>query len=147
MSVSGASTPVCTAADIMTPNPRTCSPFSTVLEAVLIFRDAHCGAVPVMDQGKPIGILTDRDVALAVADKPDLPNRPVSEVMSPGVISVLPETPIDEVRDKFGAEAVRRLLVVDSQGQLLGIIAWSDIARILSNRAMGQVVTEVVEQP
>ena len=65
-----------TAADLMTPNPRTCSPFSSVLEAVLIFRDADCGAGPVVDAGQPVGILTDRDVALALADHPDLASRP-----------------------------------------------------------------------
>ena len=57
-----------TAADVMTPDPRTCSVFSTVLEAVMVFRDADCGAVPVIDEGKPVGMLTDRDVALALAD-------------------------------------------------------------------------------
>ena len=53
-----------TAADVMTASPRTCSPFSTVLEAVMIFRDADCGAVPIVEDGKPVGVLTDRDVAL-----------------------------------------------------------------------------------
>ena len=79
-----------TAADLMTKNPRTCSPFSTVLEAVLIFRDADCGAVPVVDAGQPVGILTDRDVALALADHPDLVSRPVSENMTRGVITIAP---------------------------------------------------------
>ena len=59
-----------TAADVMTANPRTCSAFSTVLEASLLFHDVGCGAVPVVDAGRPIGILTDRDVALAVANNP-----------------------------------------------------------------------------
>ena len=40
-----------TAADVMTAAPRTCSRFSTVLEAVMIFRDADCGAVPVLEEG------------------------------------------------------------------------------------------------
>ncbi len=57
---------VLTVADAMTVAPRTCSPVSTVLEAVMIFRDANCGAIPITDTGKPIGILTDRDVALAI---------------------------------------------------------------------------------
>ena len=63
--------PLLTAADVMTPSPRTCSNFSTVLEAVLIFRDADCGLVPVLEDGKPIGVLTDRDVALALIDHGD----------------------------------------------------------------------------
>ena len=41
-----------TAAGVMTASPRTCSPFSTIVEAALIFRDADCGAVPVLNEGK-----------------------------------------------------------------------------------------------
>src|SRR6202020_1112424 len=43
-----------TAADVMTPAPLTCSTFSTVLEAVMIFRDANCGAVPILEEGRPV---------------------------------------------------------------------------------------------
>ncbi len=82
-----------TAADIMTRYPRTCSAFSSVLEASTLFQDADCGAVPVVNGGRPIGILTDRDVALAVANNPDLGNRPVSEFMSKDVIPVAPALP------------------------------------------------------
>ena len=56
-----------TATDVMTANPRTCSPFSTVLEAVLLFRDADCGAVPVIEDGKPVGVLTRQDLLTFLA--------------------------------------------------------------------------------
>jgi CBS domain-containing protein len=136
-----------TAADVMTPSPRTCSPFSTVLEAVLIFRDEDCGAVPVVDAGQPVGILTDRDVALALANFPDLANRPVSDVMTRGAVAVGPDTPVAEVMEQFGAHGIRRLLVSDPSGQLLGIVAWADIAPRLPDRDVGEAVTEVVSQP
>ena len=60
------------AGDMMTPDPRTCSSFSSVLEAVMIFRQADCGIVPVLEDGRPVGVLTDRDVALAVGEYQDL---------------------------------------------------------------------------
>jgi len=64
-SVAGTQAPArnLTAADLITPGPRTCSPFSTVTEAALIFRDENCGALPVVENGRPVGMLTDRDVA------------------------------------------------------------------------------------
>jgi CBS domain-containing protein len=136
-----------TAADVMTPSPRTCSPFSTVLEAVMIFRDADCGAVPVVDAGQPVGVLTDRDVALALATFPDLARRPVSDVMTRGAVTVAPDTPLDQVKEQFGAHGVRRLLVADASGQLLGIIALRDIAPRLPDRDVGAVVSDVVQQP
>jgi CBS domain-containing protein len=136
-----------TAADVMTPSPRTCSPFSTVLEAVLIFRDADCGAVPVVDSDKPVGVLTDRDVALALADHPNLAGMSVSDVMTRGAITVAPDATLDTVREQFGAHGVRRLLVADPSGQLLGIIALADIAPYLPDHDVGTVVSDVVQQP
>jgi CBS domain-containing protein len=136
-----------TAGDVMTPNPRTCSPFSTVLEAVMIFRDADCGAVPIVESGKPIGVLTDRDVALALAEFPDLVGCSVSDIMSRDVIAVTPETTLDQVEAKITEEGIRRLLVVDREGALLGIVSWADLAPHESDQRIGEVVTDVLQQP
>jgi len=137
-----------TAAEVMTPAPRTCSTFSSVLEAVLIFRDADCGAVPVLDDGKPVGLLTDRDVALALAEHGEnLGNLLVSELMTHGVVAIAPTDEIEAIAEKFADKAVRRLLVIDSEGQLVGIIAWSDIAAYFPKQRIGQVVADVVGQP
>jgi CBS domain-containing protein len=135
------------AADVMTANPRTCSAYSSVLEASVLFRDLDCGAVPVVEGGRPIGILTDRDVALAVANDPELGSRPVSEYMSKDVVSVAPDAPLEDVAATFGNRGVHRLLVVDAAGQLQGIIAWSDLAPHVSERSLGRLVSEVVERP
>ena len=137
-----------TAAEVMTPGPRTCSTFSTVLEAVMIFRDADCGAVPVLDDGKPVGLLTDRDVALALAEHgANLASLPVTDLMTQGVVAVAPEAGLDEIAAKFSDKGVRRLLVIDAQGQLVGIIAWSDIAAYFPNQRIGQVVSDVMQHP
>ena len=137
-----------TAAEVMTPGPRTCSPFSTVLEAVLIFRDADCGAVPVVDDGKPVGLLTDRDVALALAmHGENLANLPVTDLMTQGVVAVSPSDGIEVIAAKFADKGVRRLLVIDPQGQLVGIIAWSDLAAYFPKQRVGQVVSDVIQHP
>ena len=134
-----------TAADVMTANPRTCSAYSSVLEATSLFQDAGCGAVPVVDAGRPIGILTDRDVALAVANNPDLGNRPVADFMSREVISVAPDASLEEVGAMFGQHGIHRLLVIDASGQLLGIVALSDLAANVSDASLGRVVNQVME--
>ena len=133
-----------TAADVMTAAPLTCSTFSTVLEAVMIFRDANCGAVPILEEGRPVAILTDRDVALALPDHPDLVNRPVGEIMQPGIVAVSPEDSLGQVCEVLRTQGVRRVLVVDPAGRLIGIIGWADIAPVLSDRMMGRLVTDVV---
>ncbi|HEY2157013.1 MAG TPA: CBS domain-containing protein [Isosphaeraceae bacterium] len=137
-----------TAADLMTPAPRTCSTFSTVLEAVMIFRDADCGAVPVTENGEPVGILTDRDVALALIDKGgELIDLPVSDIMTRGVVSVRPNATLEEIESTFAEKAVRRLLVTDASGLLVGIVAWHDVSPYTSAQKLGRVVSDVVEKP
>ena len=144
--MSTSTSPSTTAADVMTAGPRTCSTFSTVLEAVLIFRDADCGAVPVLDDGKPVGLLTDRDVALALASHGgDITSLPVTELMTQGIIAVGPGDTLDVIAAKFADKGVRRLLVIDAQQQLVGIIAWSDIAVFFPEQRLGHVVTEVIQ--
>jgi CBS domain-containing protein len=133
-----------TAADVMTPAPRTCSEFSTVLEAVMIFRDADCGAVPIVSAGKPVGIVTDRDVALAIAEFPDVVNHPVRDIMKPGVEVVGLGDSLGEICDTLRNRGIRRLLVVVEASVVQGIIGWADVAPVLSDRMMGQVVKDVV---
>ena len=132
------------AADVMTVSPRTCSTFSSVLEAVMIFRDNDCGAVPILAEGKPVAILTDRDVALALSEHSDLSRQPVGAIMTEGIVSVAPESRLEEVCAALRAHGVRRVLVINSDGQVKGIIGWADIAPVLSDRMMGQVVKDTV---
>jgi len=137
-----------TAADVMTPNPLCCDVSSPVLEAVRIFREADCGAVPVLDAGKLVGVLTDRDIALALAEHEDaLRMLPVGRVTSPGVFSVGPEVMLDAVAAKLGDRGVRRVLVVDAAGGLLGIIGWADVAPHVSETRVGHAVSKMVEKP
>lgn len=132
------------AAEIMTRAPRTCSTYSSVLEAVMIFRDNDCGAVPVLDESRPVAVLTDRDVALALAVYPDVAHRQVTEIMVPGVVTVQADDSLERVCGALRSEGVRRVLVLDRDAQVVGIIGWADIAPVLSDSMMGRVVKDVV---
>ena len=94
--------PLLTVRDVMTPTPRTCSTFSSAIEAVMIFRDADCGFVPVLEEGRPVGVLTDRDVALALTEHGErLPSIAVADIMSRGVTTVSPDATLDVVTKAF----------------------------------------------
>lgn len=120
-----------TAGDVMTPVGRTCSPFSTVVEASMIFKELDTDAVPVVDAGKPVGVVVDRDVALAVVDAPDLGSRPVSEIMVKDFPSVPVDAHVDQVLQAMSAAGSRLALVVDAAGDLTGLIFWAELARRL----------------
>lgn len=138
--------PLLKVGDAMTASPRSCSPASTVLEAAMLMRDAACGVVPVTDGGRPVGILTDRDIALALPDREaGLPTTPVSDLMSDRLVTVDRDATIESAMEKLGGEGVRRVLVVDADGLLAGILSWVDLVPHLSERGIGRVVSRVVE--
>ena len=130
-----------TAADVMTPASRTCSPFSTVTEAVMIFKEENSDAVPVVDTGKPLGVVIDRDVALAVADNPDLAEQPVTEIMSKDVPSVAVDTPLDAVVQAMTTANSRLAMVTDADSNLVGLVTWAGLAK----RVPIDAVTEILD--
>lgn len=138
--------PLLKVSDVMTPAPRTCSPVSTVLEAALVMRDAECGVVPVTEAGRPVGLLTDRDIALALPDhEDDLARAPVGDIMTGEPVTVSSESGLETALDRLGGEGVRRVLVVDHDGLLVGILSWTDLVPHLSERGTGRVVSRIVE--
>lgn len=138
--------PLLTVSDVMTPAPRTCSPASTVLEAVLVMRDANCGVMPVTDAGRPVGLLTDRDIALALPEhETDLASTPVADIMTGDLVTVPSDAGLDTAIERLGGEGIRRILVVDGAGLLVGVLSCTDLVPHLSERGIGRVVSQVVE--
>ena len=113
--------------EVMTPNPQCVAPGDSIQNAARIMRDCDTGAVPVVENGRPVGILTDRDIVVrAVADGAQL-NRPVREIVSGDVVCVTPEMSTREAEDLMSEHQVRRLPVVDGD-RLVGIVSLGDIA-------------------
>ena len=113
--------------EVMTPNPQCVSPGDSIQNAARIMRDCDTGAVPVVENGRPVGILTDRDIVVrAVADGAQL-NRPVREIVSGDVVCVTPEMSTREAEDLMSEHQVRRLPVVDGD-RIVGIVSLGDIA-------------------
>ncbi len=125
-----ASSPEPTAADVMTPIARTCSPFSTVTEAVMVFKDDNASMIPIIDSGKPVGVIIDRDVALAVADIPDLGHQPVTSVMTKDVPTIDADAGLDQVVQALMETGSRWLLVVGAEGNLLGFVDRDELAEL-----------------
>jgi CBS domain-containing protein len=129
----------------MTASPRSCSPFSSVVEAALIFRDADCGIVPVTEQGRPVGVLTDRDLTLALAERNgNLSDVTVGDLMTREVVTIPSGATLDIALDRLGGEGIRRLLVVDDDGNLAGILSWTDLVPHVSERGLGALLTRIV---
>ncbi len=97
-------------------------------DVAAMMRDGDMGAVPVVDNGKLIGIVTDRDIVVrAVADGRDAAT-PVGEAMSTELFTVGPDDFVFEAIRLMGDKQVRRIPVIDDKGELAGIIAMADVA-------------------
>ncbi len=114
--------------EIMTKNVRTATPATTLREAAVMMRDGDMGAVPVVENGRLIGIVTDRDIVIrAIAEGRDA-ETPVGDAMTTALFTVAPEDFVFEAIRLMGDKQIRRVPVIDANGALAGIIAMADVA-------------------
>ena len=132
--------------DVMTPGVRTVSPSQSLAEAAEVMKGEDVGSVPVVEDGRLAGIVTDRDIVTrAVAERRDPQTVKVDEVASRDLVTVQPEQDLDEALALMARHQVRRLPVVE-QGQLVGMLAQADVALEAKEKKVGETV-EQISQP
>jgi|HigsolmetaAR202D_1030399.scaffolds.fasta_scaffold01574_14 CBS domain-containing protein len=114
--------------DCMTRDVRLTAPTQTLREAAKLMAEMDIGALPVGDNDRLIGMVTDRDIAIRGIARGLGPDTPVREVMTEDVKYCFADQTIEEVSRNMGDIRVRRLPVVDRQKRLVGIISLCDIA-------------------
>jgi CBS domain-containing protein len=128
--------------DVMTSNPRTVSPSDTIQNAARIMRDEDTGAVPVVENGRPVGMVTDRDIVVRAVANGEL-NRPVRDVVSGNVVTARPDMSTKEAAQLMSEYQVRRLPVVENDC-LVGIVSIGDLAvKEADDKRMGDVLQEI----
>ena len=129
--------------DVMTPSVRTVSPMQSLVEAAEVRKGEDVGSVPVVEEGRLTGILTDRDIVTrAVAERRDPQSVRVNEVASRELVTVEPEQDLDEALALMARHQVRRLPVVE-EGQLVGMLAQADVALEAKEKQVGETVEEI----
>ena len=132
--------------EIMTRDVRTASPEMTLRDVGAMMREGDMGAVPVVDGGKLVGIVTDRDLTIKVlAEGRDPRHATVGEVMTPRPITCNPEDQISRALETMARHQVRRLPVVE-HGKVIGIIAQADIATRLNAPADTAALVEEISR-
>jgi CBS domain-containing protein len=101
---------------------------ATVLQAVNLMNDHHVGSLVVLDQGRIVGMFTERDILRRVVGEHRAPDHTtVGEVMTTEVFACNPSTPIEEARAAMRDHRIRHLPVLDEAGALLGVISIGDL--------------------
>lgn len=141
------------AEEIMTRNPCSCSPNDSLQEVARLMRDFDCGAVPVVENGSLLGIVTDRDLAIRALSAGRSADTKVSEVLTRNVACCGPDDDVRDVERIMADHQVRRVPIVDVDGRCVGIVAQADLARAtrgsmrVSDREVAIVVERISEPP
>ena len=115
-------------------NVATCSPQETVLDIAVMMRDKNISSAVVCEKGNPVGILTDRDLRNKVVSQAvDPASLTASDIMNAPLITVREEDFVFEALHKISRNNIHRVIVVDAEQRLVGIITDSDILNLQSN--------------
>lgn len=126
--------------------PVTVEPGTTVRDAVRLMEQEGVGCVVVVEQGRPVGMLTDRDAALTVlARRLDARAARVGDVMAQPVQTVDSDAPLGWALSLLRTGRIRRLPVVDESGALVGLLALDDLLRLLATE-VGDVAEAIRRQ-
>jgi len=132
--------------DAMTEDPRSIGASEPVVDAARLMREQRVGSLPVTDNEKLVGMITDRDITTrVVAEAADPKMISVGDVYSRDLISVEPDQDLDEALRLMARHQVRRLPVIEN-GSLVGIVAQADIALRENEKKTGELV-EAISEP
>jgi CBS domain-containing protein len=135
------------AKDLMTRQPCCCSPDDSVQDVAQMMRDHDCGSVPVVEAGRVIGIVTDRDLAVRALAEGKTESSAVRDVMTASPQCCSEDDDVKNVERVMSDRQVRRVPIVNADGGCVGIISQADLARAtnegLSDREVAATVGNI----
>lgn len=130
----------------MTESPQTVKPALTAGDVAALMKELDVGVIPVCEDGKLLGLVTDRDLTLRVlAERKDPTEVAVGEVMTRSPVTVTPDMKLSEARELMAEHKVRRLPVMKGE-KIVGILSLGDVALAdASERAVGDALEQISE--
>ena len=121
--------------EVMTTEVETVSADQTAREAAAFMLRADAGSIPVCEGERVIGMITDRDIAVRGVAEGRGPDTPISELMSDGIVCAHVDDDVQAVAQRMSEEQVRRMPVLNSEQNLVGIVSLGDLARETAGQA------------
>jgi CBS domain-containing protein len=115
--------------NVMTRDVKTVSPDATAQEAASFMLSADTGSIPVCENEKVIGMVTDRDIAVRAIAEGRGPDCSVRDLMSENIICARDTDDVQAVAQQMSDAQVRRLPVVDADDRLVGMVSLGDLSR------------------
>ena len=129
--------------EIMTREVYIAGPAQTIREAARIMSQYDTGALPVGDDERLLGVITDRDIAVRAVAQGKSGDTPVSDVMSREVLYCFEDEDVEHVTRNMGDVQVRRLPVMNRQKRLVGIVSLGDLAHQARPAITGNAVADI----
>lgn len=130
---------------IMTPDPDTAQPQDTLQAVAARMSSGDYGSMPVVEGGRLVGVVTDRDIAIRAVGQGLGPETAVREVMTPDPVCVAPESDLEDAAEIMQEEQIRRLFVTDESDRLVGVVALGDVALEDDEDLSGRTLEEISE--
>ena len=131
--------------DTMTTNPTSIDASKPVADAARIMRDEDVGSLPVSDEGRLIGVITDRDIVTRVIAEGRENSATIADVVSRNPVTVTPDADLDQALELMARHQIRRIPVVEDD-RLVGIVAQADVARVAKEKQTGELVESISER-
>jgi len=129
--------------EAMTSNPTIVEPDTTAAEAARTMKSEDVGSLPIVEDGRLVGVVTDRDLAIRILAEDRGADTPVGEIASRDVVTADPEQSLEEAARLMAEHQVRRLPVTEEDGKLVGILAQADVAQAGHDSLTGEVVQQI----
>lgn len=134
--------------DAMTSQVSVARPTDSIRKVAETMAKVDSGVVPIVENGKVLGLVTDRDIVLRVVAEGRSFDSAVSDVMSDGeVLSVKEDDILADATAKMANNQVRRLVVLNESGNLTGILSLGDVAKDYGAKQVGKTLEEISQEP
>ncbi len=131
--------------DVMTHAVQVARPTDTVAEVARRMSEIDTGVMPISEGDRIVGVITDRDIVIRVVGEGRDTGIPVSEVMTAPVETCRDSESLKDATKKMADLQMRRLVIVNDEGKLTGILSLGDVAREHSARAVGHALEDISE--
>ena len=131
--------------DCMSRDVQVASPKQSIRDAAKMMAKIDSGVLPVGENDRLVGVITDRDIAIRAVAEGKAPTTKVGDVMSHEVLYCFDDQDLEAIAQNMAEMKVRRMPVVNRDKRLVGIISLGDLARREDARTTGQAISEISE--
>jgi CBS domain-containing protein len=129
--------------EVMTQDVLIANPRQTICDAAKLMAECDAGALPVGEEDRLVGVITDRDIAVRAVAQRLSPDTPVGDIMSHEVLYCFEDEDVDHVARNMADQQIRRLPVLSREKRLVGIVSIGDLALNAKAKTAGEAIAGI----